>query len=147
MEITIGTIIFVFVVVSLIFFIRHNQVQAFEKSRRHIRDVKPGDRIIIEHWRMLKKHGQVLCINNDPISEKIFIRINWAGEDPEESIFSYDDDCFKNFNLLNPLKLNEDQEEIFDIALLQKKINEALEKEEYENIEKWQKQIDKLLKK
>lgn len=53
----------------------------------------------------------------------------------------------ENFHLLNEVVGNKEQDDDFDISTLQKKMNEALEKEEYEKADELQKKIDKIFKK
>lgn len=118
--------------------------------RRHIKDVKSGEWIYIEWYKIKDSIGQLKCLNNDPETKKILLETNWNNCEPkhERVIFNYNAVELKNFNLLNSINQStSEQSEDFDIATLQKKMNEAIEKEEYEKAEQLQKKIDNLLQK
>lgn len=122
------------------------------QRRRYIEDVKIGQHIWVEWYRIKGRLGEMKCLNNDPYTRKILLEVNWfKGEGKPNTlqrvIFDYDGDELKNFHLLNPLKNNESEEiDDTDIASLQKRMNDALEKEEYEIAREIQNKIDKLLK-
>ncbi len=127
------------------------------KKRRHVKDVKPNENIMIEWEDSLRKRACVLCLNNDPKSKKILVRFRWGNYieakccEYEEVVLPYKHKAFENFHLLNELreikKEAKDNSSDFDLSTLQKQMNEALEKEEYEKANELQKKIDKLLKK
>lgn len=123
-------------------------------QRRYIKDVKPGENIQIEWYRIHAGIGQLKCLNNDPETKKILLQITWGNyeelkiPEKEKLILDYDSKELRNFHLLNQnVWKAESSEDNFDISTLQKKMNEALEKEEYEKANELQKKIDKLLKK
>lgn len=128
-----------------------------DSSRNHPRNVKAGDVIVIEWSRIKNGIGAVKCINNDLETKKMLIEVRWnnhkdvPGTEPvERIILDYSSSQLKNFNLLNPLKEAEtDEEEIeeHDIAKLQRELNKALDAQEYEKAQVLQGKIDKLVKK
>jgi len=125
-----------------------------KSKRRHIRDVKVGEYIRVEWDKIKGGMGYMKCLNNDPKTKKIFLEITWTDpkneqyKEIERIIFKYKDEIFKNFHLINPItESEEDNNDDNNIALLQKRINEAIEKEQYEIANELQKKIDKLLKK
>lgn len=120
----------------------------FHKKQNPLENIKSGDAIVI-NWKLITGGiGAVLVVNNDLKTGKLLIEANWTGIGKQRYIMEYSDPALSDFNLLNPPKIDQvKEEEVFDIATLQKKINEALEQEKYEDVDKWQKQINKLLKK
>lgn len=124
-------------------------------TRRYIEDVKPGQYIKIEWYRIRHGIGFLKCVNNDPATKRILLQVQWNNYleigcyQYEEIVLKYSSDELANFNLLNPLNNIEDDEEIddYDISGLQKKLNAALEREDYETAEEMQRKIDKILKK
>lgn len=133
-------------------------------SRRYVRDVKVGDYIKIQSIRFKGGIGNLKCLNNDPQTKKILLQIHWSDFkkhgllEYEKMVLDYNDYELKNFHLLNsyvePVNENseddddEDDDDDYDIISLQKKINDALDKGEFNpNLEKWQKRIDELTKK
>jgi len=125
-----------------------------EPVRRYVKDVKAGERIQIEWQRIKGGISYLKCLSNDPETKKILLQIRWSnykevgGLEYEKIILDYDSYQLKNFNLLNPIKTeSEKSEDTSDIATLQKKMNEALEKEEYETANELQKKIDNILNK
>lgn len=118
-------------------------------ARRYVKDVKPNEWIIIEWYRFRGGVARLRCVNNDPETRKIWLEINWRNSPKEQLILDYMDDRLVNFHLLNQV-INpraEDGGEEFDLTILQKKMNEAIEKEEYEKAEDYQRKINKLMKK
>jgi hypothetical protein len=124
-------------------------------KRRRLEDVQPGESIMIEYNRMKYGKGSVECINNEPENKKMLIKIRWGNwkevgcAEEELLVLKYSNDAFSNFSLLNPFVFK-DRESLTDdnnLAELQKKMNEALEKEQYEIANDLQKKIDKLMKK
>lgn len=123
-------------------------------ARRYVRDVKAGETIQIEWDRIKGKIGAVTCLSNDPQSKKILIHIRWGNYEEmgrneyEKIILDYNGEELKNFHLLNCIEDDFDEDDFdeddFDLATLQKKMNEALGKEEYEKADELQKKIDKL---
>lgn len=133
------------------FFVKDTETQS---QRRQVKDVKAGEIIQIEWNRIHGGIGAIKCINNDPQTKKILLEVTWSNyeelgvEEKEKLILGYNSNHLKNFHLLNQIREDDDdQENDFDIATLQKKMNEAIEKEEYEKADKLQKKIDNLLKK
>lgn len=127
------------------------------KKRRVLKDVESGESIRIEWHRIKGKIGFLKCINNDPETKKIFLEVTWGNHEeagvPKKELLVLDYNSFElqNFSLLNPVPEDEDDEEEndddFDIATLQKKLNKALDEEDYEVADKLQKKIDKLTQK
>ena len=120
-------------------------------KRRLVADVKPGEIIVVE-WSMIQgRIGEMQCLNNDPLTKKILLQIQWGNKTPsiEKVIFDYRDSALQNFHLLNALAQipEKEQSDSTDLSTLQKKMNEAIEKEEYEIADELQKKINKLLKK
>lgn len=77
-------------------------------NRRHIKDVKPGEDIQIEWYRIKGEMGWLKCINNDPETKKILLEVTWANkkgrdDEKEKIILDYGSKELKNFNLLNPI--------------------------------------------
>jgi hypothetical protein len=129
--------------------------QSTQKStRRCVKDVEPGQIIYIEWYKISGNIGQVKCINNDPETKKILIEVTWSNykeincNEKERAVIEYSDSRLKNFHLLNEItmpKNNSDSDSY--IAILQKEMNEALKKEDYEIADELQKKINKILKK
>lgn len=120
------------------------------QRRRYIEDVKIGEWIYVEWYRIEGKIGQMKCLNNDPLTKKILLEVVWSNRNNEKQrvIFDYNGFELENFHLLNPFKEKKSEEiDDTDIASLQKHMNDALEKEEYEIAREIQDKIDKLLKK
>ncbi len=135
---------------------RTSAPQPPKSQRRHVRDVKPGEWILVEYSGSDPYISNCKCISNDPDTRKILVEFQWSnwkdikGAKPtSRHIFEYGGYELANFHLLNKnIKISESTpDDHNDVATLQKKINEAIEKEEYEVAEKFQKQLDKLSKK
>lgn len=132
----------------------NSQPPEHKLSRLYLKDVKPGQTIRVEWSHILGGIGLVTCVNNDPETKKIFLRIKWNNSSPhrpetQEMIWDYSQKELANFHLLNQPLQPEKKEEIkpetdSDLITLHKKLNEALEKEEYEIADKLQRKIDKL---
>jgi hypothetical protein len=120
------------------------------KTRVHLSDVKENDYIFIEHRSGI---GKVKCLNNDPKTKKILLVFTYTDDRKEALVLNYNDIQLRNFHLLNSVskwendKPKKDDDNNGDISSLQKKLNEALENEEYEKAQVLQNKIDKLLKK
>lgn len=123
------------------------------QRRRYVEDVKIGQCIWVEWYKIKGRLGELKCLNNDPLTRKILLEVKWNNGEGKQStfqrvIFDYDGDELKNFHLLNPIKEKQTEDiDDNDIASLQKRMNDALEKEEYEIAREIQDKIDKLLKK
>ena len=125
-------------------------------------NVKPNDIVQLEWGRFLHNKGYMKCINNDTLKRKILLGVKWENykevgcQEYEEHIFDYNHTAFNNFNLLNrhlllktKLRFNNSKDkygDITDLSYLQHLLNEALEKEEYEEADLIQKRIDGLVK-
>lgn len=122
------------------------------QKRRYVEDVKIGQYIWVEWYKIKGRLGEMKCLNNDPFTRKILLEVNWNNGEGKPNtlqrvIFDYDGEELKNFHLLNPVKKKKSEEiDDTDIASLQKRMNDALEKEEYEVAREIQNKIDKLLK-
>jgi hypothetical protein len=122
------------------------------QGRRRIEDVKVGDSIQVEWERISGKIGYLKCLNNDPLTKKILLEATWnnadeVGEKSRRVVFDYNSTQLANFHLLNPqIEIKEGVGSESDITSLQKRMNDVLEKEEYEVAREIQNKIDKLLK-
>lgn len=121
------------------------------KTRRQVEDVRTGDSIQIEWYMISGGIGYLKCLSNDPVTRKILLEATWnnseeMGEASQKVIFDYNGKELKNFHLLNSFKTKVEVLDESDIASLQKRMNDALEKEEYETARKIQNKIDKLLR-
>ena len=81
-------------------------------NRVYLKDVVPGQSIKVEWSRMTSKIGFVTCVNNDPKTKRMMIKIEWSNwetagcEQFEEHIWGYNEEYFENFHLLNELRIN-----------------------------------------
>jgi excinuclease UvrABC helicase subunit UvrB len=125
-------------------------------KRLRLKDVKPGDYIYIESDLIKGGVFKLKCVNNDPKDKKILMYFNWKDKPHEIKVFDYDSRELSNFNLLNQIDHpqqntstqnthNKKEEFSNDIASLQKEMNEALSKEEYERADRLQKKIDEIV--
>ena len=117
-------------------------------NRIHVKDVKVGEKIQIEWYKIKGGIGYLKCLSNDPETNKILLEVHWSNSVVKEKvIFNYNDIELSNFHLLNQQQKVETKKEDndFDVATLQKKLNEALEKEEYEKADELQDKINKIL--
>ena len=128
-----------------------------KQERLKLKDIKKGQFIRIE-WNMVEgKIAALKCLNNDTSSKKLLLEVEWDNyvtrgiKQYEQIVISYNDEKLKNYHLLNSsLNFGTDEDsdtDNLDIVSLQKKLNEYLEKENYEEADKLQKKIDKLSKK
>ncbi len=119
-----------------------------KSNRLLLSDVKPGDFVYVEWERIQGSIGQIECVNNDPLTKKIFFKVLWDNtKKTERVIFKYSDPELKNFHLLNELSFSlpkESGDDGFDIASLQSKMNYLLDQEKYEEADILQKKINKL---
>lgn len=117
---------------------------------RRVCDVKPGEYVQIEWYRIRGGIGYLKCLNNDPLAKKILLEILWNNHEElkcdmnEKIIFKYNSKELSNFHLLNNIFEENKQDDDFNIATLQRDLNDAIEKEEYENANELQKKINKL---
>ena len=121
-------------------------------DRLHVKDVGPGDGIYIELNEVDGGIAYVECLSNDPKTRKILIQVIWNDKIDcrERLILDYDDEALENFHLLNSAILTDcivDNDFDSDIVTLQKNMNAAIEREEFEEAGRIQKQIDRLLNK
>jgi len=133
-------------------------------QRRYLEDVKAGEMVVIEWSRIDGEIGTLLCLNNDPETKTILLQVWWNNyeefgcKEKEKLVLSYHDIKLVNFHLLNSKPENKkdehskgdtdtDDTDDNDIATMQKKLNEALDKEEYEKADVLQKRINNLLNK
>jgi excinuclease UvrABC helicase subunit UvrB len=109
--------------------------------------------ITIEWDRINGGIGTVTCINNNPETKKILFGIKWNNyeelgwNENEKIILSYNSRELKNFNLLNRdnILLNSPDDNS-DIDILEKKMERAVQEEEYEKAANLQKLILNLKK-
>lgn len=127
-----------------------------KQKRNHPENLKPGEVFLIEWDRIDGNIGRVKCVNNDKVTKKILFQVTWSNykevkgaKETETFIIDYGHKFLKNFNLLNPLKENNTQEDVdeYDIAKLQSELNKALDSQEYEKARDLQNKIDKLVNK
>ncbi len=129
-----------------------------EPKRLQLKDVKVGQKIRIE-WNIITDGIVFLtCMSNDPLTRKILLQVKWSNykevncNQIQQLVLDYNDEKLKNFHLLNQhvfVETSESAESVddTDIAAIQKKLNEALEKEQYELARELQNKIDKLVSK
>jgi hypothetical protein len=131
-----------------------NYILALVKGKpQYIKNVKSGDLITIEWDRINGGIGTVTCINNNPETKKILFGIKWNNyeelgwNENEKIILSYNSRELKNFNLLNRdnILLNSPDDNS-DIDILEKKMERAVQEEEYEKAANLQKLILNLKK-
>ncbi len=129
-----------------------NKSKIEKPIRRYIKDVKHGECIYIEYPYCKGGIAHTECLENDPVTKKILLQIHWSpaynGMVYEKFILDYNSYNIKNFHLLNNknISYHEKEPKDTDIISLQKQMNNALEKEEYEMADELQKKIDKLSK-
>lgn len=128
-------------------------------TRRYLKDVVPGEYIQIQWSRAEGGLCTMKCLNNDAKTKTMLLEIRWSNykeskcPEYQKLVLNYDDDKLKNFHLLNTYeeqvrpKTKEEDIDGKDIATLQKKMNDAINNEEYEKANELQKMIDKLTKK
>lgn len=119
--------------------------------KRQLKDVKPGEFIVIE-WEWIQGNiGPARCLSNYPDGKKIFLKIEWSntrnGRDYDYLVLSYSDKILRNFHLLNTgisiiHKTNEVDEAI---ETLRKSINESIELEKYETVQDVKQKIVNLI--
>jgi len=128
-----------------------NLFKSNKPKRKRLKDVKVGERIRIEWDRIKSGTGHLECIGNDPKKKTIFLQIKWGNykevkeEEYQKIVLNYDSKELKNFNLLNQEQEEQEQSNESSIISLQKQLNQAIEKEDYEKAEKLKNDIDKLL--
>ena len=120
-------------------------------KRAHVKNVLPGEFIVIESHRVLGLFATVKCINNDQATKKILIEIEWDNykemgiEEKERQVLSYNCTELNNFHLLNSVP--EEQELENDLPLLQRRLAAAIKNEYYEIANEIQKKINQLTSK
>lgn len=88
-----------------------------KKKVRTLGDVRSGEFINVKWSRFLSGVGKLKCINNDPISKKIHLRVQWSNyleqkiSEYEHFVWGYDDYRLSDFSLLNPVVEEEKKEE------------------------------------
>lgn len=102
------------------------------QHRCNVKDVKPGDNITVEWGKIDGEIGEMLCINNDPQTKRILLKIDWSKTEDREAysqlvIFKYNSRELRNFHLLNAVHL-----EAHEIADLKHKLSDALDNEDFE---------------
>ena len=116
-----------------------------KEERLNLKDVKVGQVIIIEYDKAAGFLANLKCLNNDPKTKKILLEIEWnvynddntkvIGSRFEKLVFSYSDKEFKNFHLLNKvkLKMSDDDDDNIDseVANIKRKIASVIKKEDY----------------
>lgn len=120
----------------------------YSQDRLHIKDVKPGQNIYIEHQNGVDRITHVKCLSNDPYSQKMVVMINWVDESgntttSERLIIGYQDKCVKDFHLLNNVSVAF-VDSVYD---LKKKLEIALKNENYLLAEDIKKKLNDIEKK
>ena len=126
--------------------------------RRYPKDVVPNEIVVIEWWKIQGKIGEALCINNDPENKKMLLGLHWGNPsdtllEKERIILNYNSSELANFHLLNPVqrlvRKKKDGQKVddTDIAALQSLMNKAMDNNEWEKVDEYQKKIDALTKK
>ena len=122
-----------------------------KQERLKLKDIEKGENVRIE-WNRAKGGIAVLkCLNNDPKTKKILLEVRWSNykenklQEHEQILFSYKDKELKNYHILNTCMQPSGNEE--DVNSLKEKIKEAIAKEDYEEVDRLQKKLDKLSKK
>ena len=110
-------------------------------SRLSPKDVKSGDEILIEWDEAMYGFADVICINNDTLTKKLLLEINWDTKNDEDDIqkiiVSYDSKMLRNFHLLNQCSLNNENH-------LQTQLKNALKDENYTKVAEIQEKINKI---
>lgn len=110
-------------------------------SRLSPKDVKSGDEILIEWDKAMYGFANVLCVNNDTLTKKLLLEINWDTKNDEDDIqkiiVSYDSKMLRNFHLLNQCSLNNENH-------LQTQLKNALKDENYTKVAEIQEKINKI---
>ena len=77
-------------------------------GRLEVANVVPGNYIVIEYSGVLGGLATVKCLNNDPVTKKILVEIEWRNFEElkhkirfEQMILDYDSSYLANFHLLN----------------------------------------------
>lgn len=117
---------------------------------KQLKDVKVGDRINIEWNRIKGGIGDLKCLGNDPKTKKIYLEVQWQNykeantEESEIIILEYNNKAFANFNLLNQTIVEDPIENAIDI--IQQKMNYLINEEKYEDADKLQQKLTKIIK-
>ncbi len=110
-------------------------------SRLSPKDVKSGDEILIEWDKAMYGFANVLSVNNDTLTKKLLLEINWDTKNDEDDIqkiiVSYDSKMLRNFHLLNQCSLNNENH-------LQTQLKNALKDENYTKVAEIQEKINKI---
>lgn len=119
-------------------------------ERLHVKDVKPGEKIFIEHHRIKGTVGEMKCLSNDSFTKKILLEVEWRNHEEvkcdkyEKFIFDYGAEELQNFHLLNYKSKTEDRID-YHISLIKNELNEAISNEKYETAEKIKTKINNIL--
>ena len=119
-------------------------------KRLFLKDVKPGDRILVEWDKIKGKIGGMVCLNNDPETKKIFLQVKWSNYKEqkctqlEQIVLDYNSKELANFHLLNADTKQTAATERPEIDILVSQLQEAIAKENYEKAEELRKKIEKL---
>lgn len=107
-------------------------------NRRRLKDVVVGDQITFEHFYALDGIAKGVCLSNDSWNKTIAVKVSWKKPDGkqrfETMILKYNDKAFKNFNLLNSIKIalstefsEKKNDSPYDISDMQQEINKLLD--------------------
>jgi len=122
-----------------------------DPNKRYIKDVKVGETINIEWNRIKGGIGELKCLGNDPNTKKIFLEVKWNNykeasvDEVERIVLDYNSEKLTNFNLLNQIPVIHDQIENA-LKIIEQHINDAIKNENYEELDKFNKKLNNILK-
>lgn len=151
-------IIIGFVIATLVGVVYLKNKKSSDKLRLKVSQVKPGQRIKIEHQKAKYTICTATCLSNDPTSNKILIEILWTSDETKEEykqeyVLDYKGYELKNFHLLNKINFKiqtdseiEESEKQEMLEKLKSQLENLLDKEEYLKARQIQNKINSILK-
>ncbi len=100
---------------------------------KYLKSIKRGDRFSGELSLSCDGIVSFKCLNNDPRSRKMYLRVKWSNADPTDHILKYNNKAFRNVLLLN--------NKVGSPLTVEEQLKEAIKSENYELAEKLKKQI------
>ena len=126
-----------------------------EKPKRiYLKDVKPGEKVVIEWHRIKGRIGELKCLNNDPVKKKILLEVQWRNfekaecDEDEKLLLDYNSLELKDFHLLNEqhrINASRNIEQEY-LAILKQNLHSAVENEKFEEADVIKKKIEILEK-